>query len=155
MTTPIIMLCIATGPYLVIVLLRRLRWSTKIDPRVGGRIGLALLLVFTGIGHFIKTEPMTQMLPPWAPARHVVVYFTGLVEFALAGGLLVPQTKRVTGWIVIAMLISFLPVYIYAAVNRIPMGGHAWGPIYLLIRVLLQLILIAWAYQFAVRESAA
>ena len=49
------------------------------------------------------------------------------------------------------MLIAFLPVNIYAAVNRVGMGGHEWGPIYLLIRVPLQFILIGWIWWFAVR----
>jgi len=33
------------------------------------------------------------------------------------------------------------------------MGGHNLGPMYLLVRVPLQLILIGWAYWFAVRSG--
>lgn len=40
---------------------------------------------------------------------------------------------------------------IYAAVNHVPMGDHAWGPVYLLIRVPLQLILIFWTYWFTIK----
>ena len=28
-----------------------------------GRVGIALVFAFTGVGHFIKTSAMTQMLP--------------------------------------------------------------------------------------------
>ena len=29
-----------------------------------------------------------------------------------------------------AVLVLFFPANIYAAINHIPMGGHAWGPVY-------------------------
>jgi len=48
-----------------------------------------------------------------------------------------------------------MSVNIHAAFNRIEMGGHEWGPIYLLIRVPLQLILIGWTWWMAVRPTAA
>jgi len=35
------------------------------------------------------------------------------------------------------------------------MGGHLWGPVYLLIRVPLQLLLIGWSYWFAVSRPLA
>ena len=35
------------------------------------------------------------------------------------------------------------------------MGGHAWGPSYLFVRVPVQLVIILWAYWFAVRASEA
>jgi hypothetical protein len=31
------------------------------------------------------------------------------------------------------------------------MGGHTWGPVYLLIRAPLQALLVAWTWWFAVR----
>jgi hypothetical protein len=36
------------------------------------------------------------------------------------------------------------------------MGGHAWGPVYLLVRAPLQLAILTWAYWFTLRrpESA-
>jgi uncharacterized membrane protein len=47
------------------------------------------------------------------------------------------------------------PVNVYAAVNQIPMGGHAWGPVYLLIRAPLQAILLVWVYWFTIRPGIA
>lgn len=54
----------------------------------------------------------------------------------------------------IAFLILVFPANIYAALNRVDMGGHEWGPMYLLARVPLRLLLIGWAYWFAVRPRA-
>jgi uncharacterized membrane protein len=50
------------------------------------------------------------------------------------------------------MLVLFFPANIYAAFTRVDMGGHAWGPVYLLIRAPLQLVLIGWAYGFVARK---
>jgi uncharacterized membrane protein len=43
---------------------------------------------------------------------------------------------------------------VYAAINRVEMGGHGAGPMYLLVRAPFQLLLIGWAYWFAVRPGA-
>ena len=61
-----------------------------------------------------------------------LVYLSGVIELVLAAVVLVPQWRRAAGLVLIVMLIAFLPVNIYAAVNRVGMGGHEWGPPYLL-----------------------
>ena len=71
----------------------------SIDLRSAGAIGLGLLFVFTGIGHFALTEPMARMLPPWVPARVPLIYLSGLLEFAIAIGFFVPKTRRLAGWV--------------------------------------------------------
>ena len=55
----------------------------------------------------------------------------------------------------IAVLIGFLPFNVYAAIERVPIGGHEWGLSYLLIRVPMQAILIAWAWWFGIRRPDA
>ena len=136
------MLALMAGPWLA----RR--------THAAGAIGLALLFLFTGSGHFLQTEPMAEMLPPWIPARVALVYATGVLEFALAIGFLIPETRRSAGWMAAAVLVLFFPANIYAAMNHIPMGGHAWGPVYLLVRAPLQLAILAWVYWFALRSAA-
>jgi uncharacterized membrane protein len=91
------------------------------------------------------------MLPPWVPERVLLVYLTGVLEFAMAAGFLVRKSRRLTGWATTAVLVLFFPVNIYAALNQIPMGGHAWGPVYLLIRAPLQVIILLWVYWFTIR----
>ncbi|MCG8603257.1 MAG: hypothetical protein MI807_24150 [Verrucomicrobiales bacterium] len=93
---------------------------------------------------------MSEMLPSAVPFRIPLIYFTGVVELLAAGAVLVPRIRRHVGWCLIFLLLSFLPVNIYAAINRIGMGGHQWGPIYLLIRVPLQLVLVSWVWYFTV-----
>lgn len=151
MTTPIIMLVLMMMPYLIFRLLSALT-RREYDVRNAAAIGLGILFIFTGIGHFMQTEPMAQMLPPWVPARVLLVYLTGVLEFAIAVGFLIPKVRRFTGWVAAVILVLFFPANIYAAINHVPMGGHAWGAVYLLIRTPLQAIILLWVYWFTIRQ---
>lgn len=152
MTTLLIMLGLLVAPLLAMGLGRVLTGRWWIRPQTTGCLGITLVFCFTGLGHFVRTEPMAAMLPPWVPERIWLVYLTGVLEFVLAVAVLVPRWWRAAGLILVVMLIAFLPVNVYAAVNRVGMGGHERGPIYLLIRVPLQFILIGWIWWFAVRR---
>ena len=152
MTTPIIMLVLMISPYLVVRVASAIT-RRDFDVRGAAAIGLGILFIFTGIGHFIQTESMAQMLPPWVPERKLLVYLTGGLEFAIAVGFLVPKSRRFTGWVAAVVLVLFFPANIYAAINHVPMGGHAWGPAYLLIRAPLQAILLFWVYWFTIKQA--
>jgi uncharacterized membrane protein len=126
MTTPIVMLVLMMGPYLLVRLLS-LVTQRDYSARRAAAIGLTVLFVFTGLGHFIDTASMAQMLPPWIPERVLFIYLTGVLEFAVAAGFLSEKYRRFTGWVAAIMLVSFFPANVYAALNHIAMGGHAWA----------------------------
>jgi uncharacterized membrane protein len=96
---------------------------------------------------------MVEMLPPWVPGRIGIIWASGALEWLLALGLLVPRYSRLAGLCAIAFLVFVFPGNVYAAVNRVDMGGHGGGPAYLLVRGSFQLLLIAWAYWFAARRE--
>jgi len=121
--------------------------------RFGGLLGISLAFGFFGIGHFIQTDAMVAMLPEVVPARRPLVLLTGLLEIALAIGFMFPRTRKLTGLAAIAVLIGFFPANVYAAFNHTGMGGHVWGPEYLLIRLPLQVLLVAWTWTFVVRPQ--
>lgn len=150
MTTPIIMLALMLAPWLIAVALNAAAGS-KFDVRSAAAIGLGILFAFTGIGHFVLVQPMVQMLPPWVPERLLLVHASGILEFAIAFGFLIPKLRRVTGLVAAAVLVLFFPLNIYAALNHVPLGGHAWGPVYLLVRAPLQVIILGWVYWFTIR----
>ncbi len=150
MATLLIILALLVLPYLLLAAPPPLRRA----PSLRGRIGLALVFFFTGAGHFIMPREMATLIPPAVPGRVPIIYITGVIEIAAAAALLVPRLARPAGLFIIAMLIGLLPFNIYGAVTRAPFGGHSWGPVYLLLRIPLQVILIAWAYRFAVRAPA-
>ena len=140
------LLLLLTGPFLVITLLSYLspRFSLRLSTRA--RIGLSLFFLFTGIGHFIRTEPMAAMLPPSVAYRVELIYLTGVFELLGAVGVWIPKLMKITGVCLILMMLAVLPANIYSALNRVEFGGHEYGPIYLLVRVPFQLFVIAWTY---------
>jgi uncharacterized membrane protein len=141
----LLLFLLVTFPYVTLTLLSR--WtSIKIEPRSRAKVGLSLFFAFTAVGHFIRTDEMSAMLPPWVPYRAPLIYFTGVLEILGAIGLWLPGLTRLTGLCLILMLISFLPANIYSAIDRVEFGGHGAGPAYLLVRIPFQLFLIWWIY---------
>ena len=143
---------ILVAPY---ALLTVTGWATatlRFDARTRARFALSLFFAFTGIGHFIKTAELVAMLPPAMPFRLEAVYVTGILEVLGAIVIWMAHWRKLTRWFLIAMLCAFLPVNIYAAFQRVDFGGHELGPAYLLARVPVQLLLIAWTW-FATGEA--
>src|SRR5215469_18544336 len=95
------------------------------NPTMAGRIGVCAVFLFTAIGHFLKTNAMIPMLPSFVPARRALIYISGVeVLFAIA---VVPFPNPYVGWTVIIYLIAIFPSNVYAAVQRISVGGHSMG----------------------------
>jgi uncharacterized membrane protein len=139
-----IMLTLLLVPYWALI-------PAHLSEPLRGRIGVSLVLAFTGVGHFIKTSEMIQMLPPSVPMRLPMVYVTGIVEVLAAVAILITPFSRQIGVVLCVFLLLILPFNIYASVQRVDFGGHGAGPVYLLIRIPMQFFLIGWIYWFAVR----
>jgi uncharacterized membrane protein len=150
--TLLFLLLLLLVPYLALTLLGRLVPGLRIAPAARARVGLSLFFIFTSIGHFISTEGMAMMLPPSVPYRVELVYITGVFELLGAIGIWIPGLRRLTGILLIVMLLGLLPANVYAAINRIDFGGHGVGPAYLLVRVPFQLFTIWWTY-FATEQD--
>ena len=139
------LLSLLTGPYVLLTLLGRAA-AFKTAPSVRAKVGLSLFFGFTAVGHFIRTEEMSAMLPLSVPYRLEIVYLTGILELLGAIGVWLPGLTRLTGICLIVMLIAFLPANIYSALHHVDFGGHGSGPIYLLVRVPFQLLVAGWTY---------
>lgn len=116
---------------------------------LAGRIAMCIMMLFTAIGHFIYAKGMAMMLPDFLPLKTELVFVTGILEIALAFGLLIPDTKMYCGWILIVFLILVLPANVNAALKNIDFqSGSTIGPgiSYLWFRIPLQLLFIAWTY---------
>jgi uncharacterized membrane protein len=146
------MLGLLFGIYLILTVAAALSSRLRTAPELRGRIALAAVVAFAASGHFVQTDGMSQMLPPWVPMRVPVILATGVLEIAIAAALLVPRLARPTGIFLIVYLVLIFPSNVYAALVRAPMGGHAMGPKYLWVRAPLQLLLIAWTWWFAVKR---
>jgi uncharacterized membrane protein len=134
--------------------------STKIflgdfDFALSGRIAMSVMLLFTAVAHFAFTKGMSMMLPKFIPFKTGIVYLTGVIEIAAAVGILIPNLRVVTAWLLIAFFILILPANIYAAQNKVnyqkgTTDGN--GPAYLWFRIPLQILFIAWTYLSAIKN---
>ena len=148
----LLLLLLLVAPYLVLTLVSRWSSGLKMRQTVRARVGLSLFFTFTALGHFVKTEEMSAMLPPSIPYRVGLIYITGVLELLGAIGVWIPSLMRITGVCLIVMLIGILPANIYSAFKYVDFGGHSAGPAYLLVRVPFQLFLIWWTY-FATEQD--
>lgn len=145
MISPIIILSLLIGPLLVAFIASRFT-GRNVKTRKLACWGLGLAFIYFSMGHFVQTNGMVEMLPQWVPMRLPLVYVTGVLEVAIAIALFIPAYQSIASQLAIAVFVAFFPANIYAALNGVGLGGHQWGPVYLLIRGPLQIVLIAWAY---------
>lgn len=128
--------------------------ANQVDCPLAARIAMAGMLVFTAIGHFAFTEGMSAMLPEFLPKKKDLVFITGLMEIALAIGLLLQQYRYASAWILIVFFILVLPANIKAALDHIDyQSGENDGPgiSYLWFRVPLQVFFVLWVYFSAIQ----
>ncbi len=125
-----------------------------VDYFLSGKIALAVMLLFTSLGHLLYTQGMTLMLPEFIPFKKEVIYTTGLLEVLAAIGLFVPQVSRITGILLFVFFLLILPTNIRANLKHLNYETATFdglGPNYLWFRIPFQILLIAWTYYFVIR----
>ena len=111
--------------------------------RLGGFFLLAGLL------HFLRPKPYVAIVPDPLPRKREIVFASGVAEMAGGAGVLVPHTRRLAGWWLIATLIAIFPANVNMAVNA---GRFRDVPEPLLwARLPVRGLLIAWVWRAAVR----
>lgn len=145
---PLILLISA---FIIFHLLNRILWKKHFDDGFIGRSALAFMLVFTGMAHFTNSEQMIAMLAEIIPYKKEVIYGTGIIELAAALGLIFKRTSRITSGLLILFFFCVLPANIIGSLNKVELGGMEYGPVYLFLRIPLQLFFIWWAYFFGLR----
>lgn len=114
---------------------------------------MSAMLIFTAIGHFAFTKGMSAMIPDFFPIKSEIVLATGILEILLAVGLLFPNYRTLTGWILIIFFLLLLPANINASLQNLNyQTGEFDGPglFYLWFRVPLQVVFIVWVYVSAI-----
>jgi uncharacterized membrane protein len=112
------------------------------------RIALALLAAFftsMGVMHFVAPEGMVHAVPPWLPDAALLVAVSGVFEILGGVGVLIPQTRRLAGWGLIALLVAVYPANIHMALHDGPWTAQvpAWA---LWARLPFQFLFMAWAW---------
>jgi uncharacterized membrane protein len=133
-----------------------LRLAThKYSLPLSARIAMAAMLLFTAMGHFMFTNGMAMMIPDFIPFKTGMVYLTGFVEIVAAIGLLVPQFRVLTAWLLILFFVLLLPANIKAAIEQIDIEKVTFtgsGLNYLWFRVPLQILFIIWTYISSIKS---
>ncbi|MCM5529293.1 hypothetical protein [Parasegetibacter sp. NRK P23] len=148
-------LIVLLGTFLVALLVIRLAQG-RFDWAQAARIGMSAMLVFTAVGHVMYTKGMEMMVPAFIPAKTTMVYGTGIIEVLAAIGLLVPQFRVLTAWLLIVFFILVLPANVLAAVKQVnyQKGDFSGaGTSYLWFRVPLQVLFIVWTYLCSVKAG--
>lgn len=115
---------------------------------------LALIMVGGGVNHFLSPAPYVAMMPSALPWHLPLVYLSGVFEILGGLGLLLPRTRRLAAWGLIALFIAIFPANLNMAINHLPLGDKHLPQWALWARLPLQAVFIAWAWWYTRREPA-
>ena len=104
----------------------------------------ALFFAGVGVHHFIDPTPYLAIMPPYLPLHLELVYLSGLFEVLGGLGLLLPGTRRLAGWGLIALLVAVFPANIHMLVNEVYLPDMPKEEWILWLRMPIQ-FLFAWA----------
>ncbi len=104
----------------------------------------AVFYVGAGILHFRAPAAYLKIMPPYVPWPEAMVYVSGIAEIAGGLGLLLPATRRLAAWGLVALLIAVFPANVYMATNPVYMGVSPMPGWIAWARLPLQGVLIWW-----------
>ena len=116
---------------------------------MGPHVRLGGFFLLAGLMHFLRPRPYVAIVPEALPRKREIVFVSGVAEIAGGAAVLVPATRRLGGWWLIATLIAIFPANVEMAVHaerfrRVP-EPLLWA------RLPVQGLLIAWVYRAAIR----
>lgn len=74
---------------------------------------MATFYVVAGVNHFIDPEFYYDLIPDYLPFPDVINTLSGLAEIVLGLGILFKKSRRVSGYLIVIMLIGFIPAHVY------------------------------------------
>ncbi len=140
------LILILVVPYIFLTLAGKFLLLAACQPTTRARLSLSFFFAYTAVMHFVETEGLMNMLPSTFLFRAEIIYLAGVLELLGAVALLIPRFTKMAGVYLTVMLAVLLPANIYSAFNHIDFAGHGIGPIFLLVRIPFQYLLICLAY---------
>jgi uncharacterized membrane protein len=106
---------------------------------------LAVFFIGSGVNHFVIPDTYKQIVPPGLGDPAMLVRVSGVAEVAGGMGVLIPRTRRLSGFGLIVLLAAVFPANLYMARNpakfkKIP----AWA---LYARLPLQPLAMWWTWR--------
>jgi uncharacterized membrane protein len=111
----------------------------------GSRRALAAFFIGAGVNHFVIPGAYKRIVPPGMGDPETLVRVSGVAEVAGGVGVLLPRTRRLAGFGLIALLAAVFPANLHMARNpsqfkKIP----GWA---LYARLPLQPLMMWWAWR--------
>ncbi len=107
---------------------------------------LAVVFILGGVNHFRKPKLYERIMPLYIPSHKSLVMFTGILEMIFGLMLIAEENQLMGAWGIIILLVLFIPVHIFMLQNKkASLKLPKWV---LILRLPLQLGLMAWAYLY-------
>jgi len=107
---------------------------------------LSAIFIIAGIFHMIKPKAFMRIMPLYIPYHKELVYLSGIAEITVGIGILFSQTRILSLWAIISMLIIFIPVHIHMLINK--KASLKLPKSILILRLLLQFVFIYWVFSY-------
>mgnify|MGYP001055990995 CR=1 FL=1 len=104
---------------------------------------LGLTFFWIGIQHFINPKAFNEIVPSYLGTPAFWTYSSGVLEIALGLGIVIPATRPVSArcLVVLVVLMSLANLNMY--LNDVPFNGNLLSTTGHVIRLIVQVILIA------------
>ncbi len=106
------------------------------------------LFVAAGINHFRDPQFYLDLIPPYFPNHNLLNVASGVLEVIAGLLMIIPFTRKLAAYLIIALLIVFIPAHIYLIQQKGCVSKYlcvsewvAWA------RLPLQFILMWWAWK--------
>lgn len=109
--------------------------------------GVPFILV--GIEHFRDPQKFVDIVPKYMPFALFLVYLTGVIEIVGGLGIIYPETREITGRLMVLFLIAIYPANFNMWINDIPYNGTRLTTQGHLVRLSVQFLLIIGALGFS------
>ena len=114
---------------------------------------IGLIFVVAGAMHFLRPRFYLAMMPPWLPAAAALVIVSGVFEILGGIGVLVPATRIIAGWGLIALLFAVFPANVQMLINARAAHASASTMAVLIARLPLQALLMYWVFRATVQRT--
>ncbi len=106
---------------------------------------LGLFFVNVGIAHFTDTEWFEPIVPEVLGDPTFWVLITGVMEIVIGLGLIIPLTRRHSSLLMVLFLVAVYWANLNMWINDIPLDNNTFTPIWHVIRLIGQLVMIGIA----------
>jgi len=66
-----------------------------------------------GFNHFINPTFYLPLIPPYLPYPEEINLVSGILEIIVGFGILLPKTRKLASYAIIAMLLAFIPSHVF------------------------------------------